>query len=151
MNTKITKSLIAGVVATAVMTLVMFVAPMMGMPKMNPADMLSSMMGVPIVVGWIMHFIIGIVFAVAYVLFFNSLVKISNKILKGALFGIAVFIIAQIGMGLMSLVFGEMPAPEGSMVLTMVGSVLGHVVYGIVVALIVKEQKDENKISNRLS
>ncbi len=139
MNTKIRKSLVTGVIATIVMTLVMITAPLMGMPKMNPAVMLSSMMGVSVTVGWIMHFMIGIAFAVAYVFAFYPLVKISNKILKGVLFGIVVFIFAQIAMFMMSLVFGEMPEPEGSMVLMMVGSILGHVVYGIVVSLMIKE------------
>jgi hypothetical protein len=32
-----------------------------------------------------------------------------------------------------------MPQPEGSMVLMMVGSIMGHAVYGIVVALLAKD------------
>ncbi|MDZ4845101.1 MAG: DUF6789 family protein [Chitinophagales bacterium] len=132
-------SISSGVIATVIMTVFMLLAPLMGMPKMNPAEMLAGMMGVPVIAGWLMHFMIGITFAAGYIFMFYPLVKISNKILKGALFGIAVFIFAQIALFGMSLVFGEIPPPEGSMALMMVGSVLGHVVYGIVVAFIAKD------------
>jgi hypothetical protein len=42
------------------------------------------------------------------------------------------------GMGAM---LGNMPKPEGSMMLMMLGSIMGHVVFGIVVALFVKDNK----------
>lgn len=46
MNNKILQAIKGGIIATLVMTMVMFVAPYMGLPKMNPAAMLSMMMGV---------------------------------------------------------------------------------------------------------
>ena len=69
MQNKITKSITAGIIGTTVMTLFMMIAPMMGMPKMSAPHMLSGMLGVPIAVGWIMHFMIGTIFAFAYALF----------------------------------------------------------------------------------
>lgn len=140
MTPKMLKALIAGVAGTAVMTAVMKVAPMMGMPKMDPAAMLSMMMGFPLVVGWMMHFMIGIVFALAYALLFMGLVrKVKSPILKGVLFGLAAFVFAQVMMAIMGAMLGGMPPMEGSMMLMAIGSILGHVVFGIVVALIVKE------------
>jgi hypothetical protein len=140
MTTKIKQALIGGIIGTAVMTLVMMIAPMMGMPKMSPPEMLSMMMGFPIVVGWIMHFMIGIIFAMAYAFFFINLVKkVGNNILKGAIFGMAAFIFAQIMMAIMGMMF-PMPPMEGSMMLMMVGSIMGHVIFGITVAMFVKEQ-----------
>lgn len=140
MNTKIQKSILAGIIGTAVMTLVLMIAPMMGMPKMSPPEILSMMMGFPIIAGWMMHFMIGIIFAMAYAFFFINLVKkISNNILKGAIFGMAAFIFAQIMMAIMGMMF-PMPPMEGSMMLMMVGSIIGHVIFGITVALFVKEQ-----------
>ena len=136
MKTKIQKSVLGGLVGTAVMTLVIFLAPMMGMPKMNPAEMLSSMMGVPILIGWIMHFMTGIIFALGYVFLLSNLIKkINSKVLKGAIFGIVVFIFAQVMMTLMEAVMGGMPAPQGNMLLMFIGSVMGHLVYGIVTVL----------------
>lgn len=140
MTNKIQKALIGGIIATAVMSLVMFIAPMMGMPKMSPPAMLSMMMGFPIAVGWLMHFMIGIIFAMAYAFVFKNVVKkINSNILKGVIFGIAVFIFAQIMMAIMGMMF-PLPPMEGSMMLIMLGSILGHLVYGIVVAMLVKEQ-----------
>lgn len=140
MTTKIKQALMGGIIGTAVMTIVMMIAPMMGMPKMNPPQMLSMMMGFPIVVGWLMHFMIGIIFAMAYAFFFINVVKkVSNNILKGAIFGFAVFIFAQIMMAIMGMMF-PMPPMEGSMLLMMIGSIMGHIIFGITVALFVKEQ-----------
>jgi hypothetical protein len=70
MKTKITQALIGGIAATLVMTMVMFIGPMMGLPKMNPASMLSMMIGVPVFMGWVLHFMIGIIFALVYMYLF---------------------------------------------------------------------------------
>lgn len=114
---------------------------MVGIPKMSPLDMLSMMLGVPITIGWFMHFMIGIIFAMTYAFFFINLVKkISNPIFRGAIFGIAVFLFAQIMLAILDTVMGGMPPMEGSMLLIMVGSIIGHIVFGIVVALFVKEE-----------
>ena len=139
MSNKIQQSIIGGIIATAVMSLVMWLAPMMGMPKMSPPEMLSMMMGLPIAVGWLMHFMIGIIFAMLYAFFFMKLLrKISSNILKGAIFGLAAFLIAQVSLGAMGSIF-PMPAMEGSMILMMVGSIIGHLVFGIVTVQFIKE------------
>ncbi len=52
MLVKIPKALLGGITGTTAMSLFMMLAPLMGIPKMNPAQMLSSMMGFPIWVGW---------------------------------------------------------------------------------------------------
>lgn len=140
MKTKIQQSLVGGIFGTAVMTVVMFIAPMMGMPKMNPAEMLSMMMGFPIFVGWMMHFMIGIIFAMTYAfIFINPFNKINSNYLKGILFGLAVFVFAQLAMAMMGAIMGGMPPMEGNKMMMMVGSIIGHVIFGIVVAMFVKE------------
>jgi hypothetical protein len=86
------------------------------------------------------HFMIGVIFAMAYAFFFINVVKkVSNNILQGAIFGMAAFIFAQIIMAIMGMMF-PMPPMEGSMMLMMVGSIMGHVIFGITVALFMKEQ-----------
>ena len=143
MQHKITKSIIAGIIGTAVMTLFMMIAPMMGMPKMSAPNMLSGMLGVPIAVGWIMHFMIGTIFAFAYAFFFiNVMKKVSSNILKGAIFGFTVFIFAQIMMAFMGMMM-PIPPMEGNMMLIILGSIMGHIVFGITVAIFVKEQVTE--------
>ena len=139
MQNKTLKSITAGIIGTAVMTLFMMIAPMMGMPKMSAPHMLSGMLDVPIAVGWVLHFMIGTIFAFSYAYFFiNALKKVSSPILKGAIFGFTVFIFAQIMMAIMGMMM-PMPAMEGIMMLMMIGSIMGHIVFGITVALLVKE------------
>jgi hypothetical protein len=137
MNSKISKSILAGVIGTALMSLVMFVAPMMGIPKMSPPNILAGMTGMPIIAGWVMHFMIGIIFAFAYTYLFAPKVKISNLFFKGAVFGFVVFIFAQIMLAIMGVML-PMPKMEGSIMLIMTGSVIGHVIYGMAVSKIVK-------------
>jgi len=130
MDSKVSRSILGGIVGTVLMTMIMFVAPTMGMPKMSPPDMLAGMMGMPIMFGWIMHFMIGIIFALAYTFLFAPKVKISSICLKGAIFGFVAFIFAQIAMAMMGAMF-SMPKPEGSMILMMIGSIMGHILFGI--------------------
>ncbi len=149
MENKFVRSIVAGVVATAVMTVFMFIAPMMGLPKMNIPQMLSGMLGVSILIGWMMHFMIGIIFAAIYVYLFNAHIHIHSRAGKGLLYGFIVFVFAQIMMFIMSKI---MPMPASSMknnmVLMMVGSLIGHLVFGLLVGLLVpieegaKQRKD---------
>lgn len=133
MNSKIQNTIIAGIVGTAVMTLVMMIAPMMGMPHMSPPSMLSTMLGAPLFVGWIMHFLIGCIFAYSYSYLRLPSSLSQNLWLRGAIFGVTVFIVAQIAMAIMGLML-PIPEVEGSVSAIMVGSLLGHIVYGMTVA-----------------
>lgn len=140
MKSKIQQSIIGGIVGTAAMTMIMFVGPMMGMPKMNPAEMLSGMMGFPIFMGWFMHFLIGVVFALGYVFLLKNIFKnINSKILKGTIFGFAVFVFAQLMMVVMGAIMGGMSSPEGNMLLMAIGSIVGHIIFGIVTVLFIKD------------
>jgi len=133
MNTKIQKSVLAGIIGTAFMTAVTMIAPMMGMPNMSPPEMLSGMLGVSVFVGWIMHFMIGIMFAFAYTYLGIFKWKISNVYLRGAVFGIIVFVFAQIMMAIIGAVM-PMPKTEGPIMMTMLGSLMGHIIFGMVVS-----------------
>ena len=126
----IAKAILAGIIGTAAMTLVATKgAPMMGLPKMDVAGMLSMKMGVTIPAGWLLHFMIGIALAIGYS-FSNSIIP-GPAAVKGALFGIAPWFLAQIavmpmmGMGLFSGAF----APA-------FGSLIGHLVFGAIVGLV---------------
>jgi uncharacterized membrane protein YagU involved in acid resistance len=140
MKQKISRTIMAGIIGTIVMTIITFLAPLMGMPKMNPPEMLAGMMSVSIVIGWIMHFMIGIIFAFGYVYIISGwLTKISSQVLKGVVFGVIVFVFAQIAMKIISAMMGGMAASSDNMFLMIMGSIIGHIVYGIGVALAAKE------------
>lgn len=131
MKNQLTKYVLAGILGTIVMTIVMMVAPNMGMPEMAPWKLLSGTLGVPIVVGWILHFMMGILFALGYGYVFAPNVHIKNIWLKGVAFGIAALIVAQIGMQIMGMMF-EMPPLDGSMQMRLVAMLIGHIVFGVV-------------------
>ncbi|MFA6165011.1 MAG: DUF6789 family protein [Gemmatimonadaceae bacterium] len=121
----------AGVAGTAVMTMVgLWGAPMMGMPAMNPADMLAGAMGGQPVVGWMAHFMIGIVLAGGYALVAASLPGPAAA--RGTLYGVAPWLMAQLAVMPMM----GMPVFSGSVAMAM-GSLVGHLVYGAIVGAIV--------------
>ncbi len=54
------KGMIAGFVATVVLSALMIMKAMMGvMPDLNPIQMIADMLGAPPAIGWMMHFMIG--------------------------------------------------------------------------------------------
>ncbi|UII80327.1 DUF6789 family protein [Flagellimonas sp. CMM7] len=141
MNTKIKKSITVGITATIIMSLVMMITAMFGMPKMSPPKMVSNIVGAPLAVGWVMHFVIGVVFAALYMFLFQPKIKIGNRILRGVVYGIVIFILAQIGFGVLDAIFGggETPGPEGSMLPMVIGGIMGHIIFAITVVLMVKD------------
>lgn len=127
MKPSISRAIAGGVLGTLVMTMVgLYVAPMMGIPAMNPAEMLAGAMGGSLVLGWMGHLLIGIVLAIIYVTV--ALERLPGpSAVRGALFSLAPWLMAQIvvmpmmGIGLFS----------GSMVMAG-GSLIGHLFYGAV-------------------
>ncbi len=138
MNT-LSKAIVAGAAGTAVMTLFAMMGPMMGMPKMDAAAMLGGMMGGSLALGWMMHFAIGIIFACGYIFILNDRLPIVNNYVRGAVFGIIVFLFAQIMMAIMN-GMGMMPAmPMDNMMMMAIGSLMGHIVFGAVLGIFIKK------------
>ena len=130
MNVNFGRAALAGVIGAAIMTVVgLYAAPLMGIPAMNPADMLADQMGGNAVVGWIAHFMIGVIFAGAYAVVAGSLP--GPVVVRGALFALAPWLLAQIAvMPMMGMGFFS-----GAMNLAM-GSLIGHIIYGGVVGAV---------------
>jgi uncharacterized membrane protein len=130
----LSKAVLAGVVATVVMTMVMVMAPFMGMPEMNIGKMLGEFMGVPAIVGWVAHFMIGSVLAIIFATAFAASLP-GAPWLKGVLFGLIPWLGAQVmvnpmmGAGVFA---SNMPAP----LMMVMGSLLGHMVYGAVLGAV---------------
>jgi len=127
-------TVIAGLVGTGVMTMMMLMAPMMGMPKMNIGEMLAGFMGMPATLGWIAHFIIDTLLAVIYAnVFLNRLP--GTPWIKGMLFSLIPWFVAQVVMSPMmgaGFFASNTPAP----VMMVMGSLIGHLVYGAVIGII---------------
>jgi hypothetical protein len=140
-------AIIAGLAGTVVMSIIMALAPRMGMPEMDIVGMLSSMFGVPPnrMLGWIMHLMMGVVFAILYALLWNLSIGIPGTS-SGALFGAVHWIASGIIMGLVPMVHvgvksGEVISPGVFMmnndgVMAFMGGLIGHIAFGLVVGLV---------------
>lgn len=111
------KAILGGFVATMIMTMMMYAAPMMGLPKMDLAAMIGSMfagrqMPAPYSGAWwmgmLMHFINGsVIFALIYGYLVHSILA-GSPWLRGLEWGLILWLLAQVvampmmGMGIFS-------------------------------------------------
>lgn len=130
MGIKTGRAVAGGIIGTAVMTAVgVWAAPLMGMPPMNPAEMLAGPMGGSMALGWIAHFAIGTILALIYAVVAPWLP--GPPALRGALYGLAPFLVAQIVVMPMM----GMPVFSGSVAMA-TGSLVGHLIYGAIVGAV---------------
>lgn len=141
-----TKGLIAGLIATVVLTAFMMIKKTMGvMPELDPVHMTSELIALQlnvspnIIVGWIMHFMIGsFVWGGAFAIL-NSALPGDNQWIKGISLGIAAWLMMMIGpmpisgAGFFGLKMGIM-APIMTLVL--------HIIFGIVLGGVYKKLSD---------
>lgn len=130
----IVPGLIAGFVATVVLSILMMAKSMMGvMPQLDVISMLSAMMGATPAMGWIAHFVIGTVaWGGGFALLYNAIPG-GGAVVKGIVFGIAAWVIMMVavmpmaGAGIFGMNMGMM-APVMTLVLHIIfGAVLGAV------------------------
>lgn len=120
------RAVAGGLLATAVMTALMLMAPVMGLPPMNIGAMLGSMMGGSLFLGWMAHFVIGTILAIIYAALFAPRLP-GPGFVRGAVYGLVPWIVAQLvvmpmmGAGVFGGSFGAG-----------FGSLMGHAVYGAV-------------------
>ena len=130
-------AIIAGVAGTIVMTLLMMMAPMIGMPKMDIIGMLGSMFsansGSAKGIGLILHFMMGIIFAIIYALIWSFGLG-SATWLWGLVFGFIHGLIISMIMPMMMKMRPRPPAMTAG-AKTMMGQIMGHLLFGLIVAL----------------
>ena len=126
-----TAGVVAGVVATAVLSALMMLKGMMGMmPDLDVIGMLSGMMGTKAAMGWIAHFMIGAVYGLIFAGVFGT-VDTGGAVLRGIGLGIVGWLVMMIvlmpmaGGGLFGL-----SMPSGMMV--PVATLMLHVIFGAV-------------------
>lgn len=131
------KVAIAGVGGSLAMTVLMLIGPMMGMPKMDMGNMLGAMnpiMALPYWMGWILHFVIGTALAWIYAAYLMSVLP-SDGWKCGVIFSFSPFLLKEI---MVSLMMG-IGLFEGGDVMMIVGSLVGHIVYGGVMGYVYGE------------
>jgi hypothetical protein len=128
------KGMVAGFVATVVLSALMLMKTMMGvMPELNPIKMMSDMLGAPPAVGWVMHFMIGSVLWGTLFAWLDPNIPGEGHWLKGILFAIGAWLVMMIvmmpmaGAGLFGSHLGMM-APVMKLIL--------HVIYGFVLGTV---------------
>jgi uncharacterized membrane protein YagU involved in acid resistance len=142
----IKSALIAGLIATAAMTVFTFIAPLMGF-EMDIPKMLANTMGAPIIIGWIAHFMIGEILAINFAAIFLRKTNKTADLKSGALFGLIPWFVAQIMvMPMMSVMAGGGYAAglfSGSAMIAM-ASLVGHLIYGAILGGIYRPQTVSN-------
>ena len=133
-NLSYQKIIVAGIAGTIAFTIVLFLGPMMGLPKMDMGEMLGPLnpiMKLPNWSGWILHFIIGVILTGLYAAFFLNILP-SKSWKRGAIWALIPFFIAQL------IVFPMMGMAvfSGGNVGMIVGSLLTHLAYGSVAGLL---------------
>ena len=136
----ITKGVMAGFIATLVLTALMMMKKMMGvMPELDPVHMMSVMaaqkmgMETNMMVGWVMHFMIGAVAWGGAFAVLNNILPTQNQMIKGIILGIGAWLIMMVGPmvmagnGLFGLALGPI-APVMTFML--------HIVFGVVLGLV---------------
>lgn len=126
---KILCGILAGLAATIVLSMLMLIKNMMGlMPDVDIINMLAQQMGAGVLMGWIAHFVIGVLgYGVAYAIIFSDL-PFGSHLLHGILTGMAGWLMMMVaGMFGMSIA-GGMLVPVATLMLHIVfGAVLGAV------------------------
>jgi Family of unknown function (DUF6789) len=126
------RGIVAGLVATAVLSVIMILKGMMGlMPQLNVIAMLGSMMDTSSAIAWAIHFMIGaIAWGAGFAILFNLLPGKSSTG-KGISLGIAAWLMMMVlvmpmaGAGMFGMNMGMM-APVMTLVLHLIfGAVLG--------------------------
>jgi len=141
----IIKGIIAGFIGTLALTGLMILKKNMGvMPDLDPVHMLSTMaaekmgMEINLMIGWVMHFVIGSVAWGGAFAVLNNVLPGSSQVVKGIVLGIGAWLLMMIGpmpmtgAGLFGLSMGIM-AP----VITLVF----HIVFGAVMGLVFSKLK----------
>ena len=141
---KIINGIIAGFAGTVVLTVLMLMKNMMGiMPELDPVHMMANMaaqkMGMEpnMVIGWVMHFMIGSVAWGGAFAVFNDLLPPKTQVKKGIFLGICAWFLMMIGpmpmggAGLFGLNIGPM-APVMTFML--------HVIFGVVLGSVYSKQ-----------
>lgn len=132
-------AMLAGLFATAVMSGVLAIMDTAGLPKLDPPASLAGFMNMDTALGWVAHFMIGVILAMLYALLFAG-VRWQSPWLRGTAFGLLPFLAAQaivvplMGGGMFSTQMAQMTGQSVALILLV--SLIGHLVYGAVVGWI---------------
>ena len=127
------RGIIAGLVATIVLSILMLLKGMMGMmPELNVIKMLAGQMGGSPVMGWLAHFVIGVIIYGLAFANLRGLLPGGSNLVKGIVLSIVGWLIMMIavmpmmGAGLFAMNMGMMAT---------VATLVLHIIFGLVLGL----------------
>lgn len=126
-----TRAIVAGLGATATMTMLMLAAPLMGLPPMPIGKMLGTFLGIGAAAGWAMHFMIGAVLAGIYGVVFAPRTP-GHSLVNSLAYAFGVFLMAQL---VVMPMMGSGVFSGGNLGMIM-GSLVGHMVFGAVLGAV---------------
>ena len=133
------QAFVGGSFAAAAMLVTMFVASKLGLPMMNPVNMLARMARSSDSTGWVLHFVLGVAIALPFALGGRDRIKVASDHLAGALYGAIVFIGALLLMMVVRAV-GLADASESPLSM-IIGGLVGHLIYGVVLGAFVRRSR----------
>ncbi len=128
------RAIVSGVLATAVMTMVMMLAPWFGLPEMEFSATLCAAAGGSVLAGWLAHVFIGVMLAWLYALFVHVQCLPGPPFVRGAFFALYPWVIGE----LLVLPFLGAPLLGGTPV-SVVTSLAVHLLYGAIVGSLYDE------------
>jgi hypothetical protein len=143
----ILNAVIAGLTASLVFSIVLAMAPKMGMPKMDIVSLLGSMFSPKPnqALGWMMHLMMGVIFALIYAFLWSSGISAATWV-GGLIFGTGQWLVVGMVMGMIPMMHigiksGAVQAPGVWMTnnggpMAFMGGLVGHMIFGIVIALV---------------
>jgi len=130
------KGMLAGLVATVVLSVLMVMKGKMGlMPDVNVIAMLAGKMGGSIAMGWAAHFMIGVIgYGLVYALIFSEL-PFGNHTTRGIAMGITGWLVMMVAvMPMMGAGLFGLSMPSGMMV--PLATLMLHIVFGAVLGYV---------------
>ena len=135
MRPNIGRAMLGGFVGTLAITLMMYqLGPMMGMMKMDIAESLGKMTGMGWMAGMMIHFLNGtIIFPLLYAFLLYRVLP-GGPVVKGTTWGVILWLIAQLMV--MPMMGGGMFSSKMGGMMTVGGSLIGHLLYGALLGAI---------------
>lgn len=140
MENKIVSSIAGGVAGTAVITALMLLASAIGVPGIDYGHMLAEFTHTSVIVGWIMHFLMGTLLALVYVYFFRD--EFSGPYpVRGVIYSIIPYVVTMIllfPMSVMNPGTGTGKTTMNSTGIFIVATMIAYFAYGYVMGAVAK-------------
>ncbi len=128
-------SILGGLIGTAVITVLMLLADAVGIPGIDYGKMLAEFTHTTPLIGWVMHFIMGIILAFVYVYFFRDEFK-GPFAVRGLIYSIIPYVVTMIMLFPMSVMSSS--ATIDSPGVFIVATMVAYFAYGYVMGAITK-------------